>query len=157
MSAERKIFQFHDGTRLVFVDPFALHRAWYEATGGKPHELLLAVQPPETQKVVMPDGSAKDVEPEESDEQYLARLRAYAELIVAARQAFELPCFDKATGAGVLDNDVIRILHEWQNWQDGVKKNSDNSVTSAPPTTSTPKAGPAPTKKPSPSGSSPGG
>lgn len=157
MPSDREIFHFHDGEKEVYFDPFALHRAWYEATGGNPNALFDAVEPPPAQPAVMPDGTVKEVEPEESDADYLERLRAYERLLAAARQAFELPPVDRTTGKGVSDNRVIAILHEWQDWQAGLKKNTGGSPPSAAPTTSIPKAAPAPPKNPSPSGSSPKG
>lgn len=142
-----KVFHVKVGERDLHFDPFEVHCAWHEATGGDPAALLRAVQPPQPQKVPQPDGSFLDTDPEESPEMVLARLKAYRQLIAAARKTFDLPPIDRSTGQGVTDHEVMRVVNEWYDYQDGVKKNIESSPNSAPPTTSTPTAAPAPTKK----------
>lgn len=157
--ASTKVFRFlldsENESSAQYRDPFDLHRRWYEATSGDPATLLRAVQPPEPRHELLPDGREIEQPAEESKEDYLNRLRAYDQLVKVVREIFELPSFDKSTGQGILDNDALRILNEWDEWEGDVKKNTAPVPTSSPPSASTPKAQTtsAIPKKNSPSGS----
>lgn len=136
----RKIFSFRldvdDPESVQFRDPFDLHCRWYEAANGDPASFLRATQPPEPIESLQPDGKILKIPSEESNEAYLERLEAYRRLLAVIRQAFELPPFNPKDGSGVIDTEAIRILHEWQDWQEGLKKNTVPAATSAPLSTS---------------------
>lgn len=135
------IFRFHlradDPSTVQFRDPFDLHCRWFEATRGDPASVLAPTREPEPVPVVAADGKTTLVVPDETNDQYVARLQAYKALVALIRSVFELPSFDKVTGQGVPDEEALRIFNEWDAWEENVKKNTAVGLTSAAPTTST--------------------
>ncbi|OAI39612.1 hypothetical protein AYO40_01220 [Planctomycetaceae bacterium SCGC AG-212-D15] len=109
---ERKVFKYHNGISDVWADPLALNRKIRALMNGDP---------------------AKVVANYNSDNQNESD--AAAELFFPAiARAFEVAPFDKATGEGFVDEDLLKLWEMFQSWLDEKKKKEESSRTSVPPT-----------------------
>lgn len=109
-AAQRGIFgPVFNGAAMVYYDPLRVRRRLQALLGSQAGELIASWE----------------------------HLPAQEQFLGAVREAFDLPPFDPATGAGATEETVLGL---WAGWQAWVKKNGPSTPNS--PTTSRPTATP---------------
>lgn len=116
--ASREIFEYHDGERTRYGDPYAIWRA-------------LTQDPEINLERISPEVDAGK-EPETS--QFLALLR----------RVFDVKPFDGATGTGLTDFQTLALTGHLRKFTVAVKKNSSSGPTSPTSTELPSSTGPAP-------------
>lgn len=114
---ERAIFPYDAGDgsgKTVFGDPMLLHRRLAQALEGSPNRWI---------------------EQYNSEDMAIA-LPAAEKLVEAVRWAFEMTPYDKATGRGAMEADVLKVLHDYLDFMDKKKVNAAPLPTSEPLTDS---------------------
>lgn len=89
---ERLIFQYYDGAKHVYGDPWALYRQILIATGGKPHEL--------DNKVMLDLAEA-------TPEQIVESSAAHQKLCLLTRDIFKMKPFNPLDNTGAMDEHCL--------------------------------------------------
>lgn len=110
--AQRRVFgPYFNGEDQVYADPLTVHRRLFSLLGD-PNAVLLDAN---------------------SDDPSL-RHQAREKLLPAAREALELVPFDKKTGRGSLEQDVMAALRSYLEWMEGKGGPGSSLPTCSPPT-----------------------
>lgn len=117
---------FFTGTGAAYGDPIRIRRLLSDLLDGDPKKALENMHSPLTE----------------------LRVEAVERVLRATVQAFELVPFDKTTGQGLREDEVLARLNDFLSWWSELKKNSATSRISAPPTAPASSAG-NPTTSPS--------
>ncbi len=124
----KNIFQYFNGSVEVFGDPIALHRALIKGLRAQGGDLAEVCKLANTHEMV--DGVLVQVRPQSQAAEYQEYLYA------AAREAFGLGVFKPLTGEGILDEDVLKIIDSFFEWEAKKKASTDPSPMSPPPSES---------------------
>jgi hypothetical protein len=91
---ERRVFQYHNGTAVVFGDPWLIYR-----------RLLAAF-----------DGDLKPALDQLHSKEPGVWVPAVERLVPVVRDIFGMVPFDSATGAGATDDECVQALHAFLGW-----------------------------------------
>jgi hypothetical protein len=142
-ASDRRVFgPYHDGRGEAYADPLEAHRLLYQQAGGRLGQLLDDAR-----------ASGPVDSPDDSEEARALKARNRAEidarafgaalvLLAAARKAFQMAPFDRATGQGATEAGCWEVLDSFLVFLDDEKKSTATSPTSAPPSAPAPSAGP---------------
>lgn len=119
---ERRVFQYHDGSALVWGDPLHVHREMSLVLGGESGKLISdwSYSPPDGQE---PDPGLQ-----------ANALLAERRLVEAVRAVFKMAPFDPQTGQGATDTHCAEALNAWLEYEWAQKKRQENSPTPSAPT-----------------------
>jgi hypothetical protein len=109
---ERQVFPYFDGVANVWGDPLDIHDKLTDLLDGDPASVV---------------EHAKSLDPR-------TRYDAKRKLDKAVITAFEMPPFDKTTGAGSTRVHRTVALNTWCAWMETHKKKADVTPTSSPST-----------------------
>jgi hypothetical protein len=112
--SERNIFEYHNGTRTVFGDPYAILRALIEGCDGDLEGCTEQWRSPSMQ----------------------LKLPAINKLLNAARRAFKMTPYSDLTGNGSTDADVQAVVELFFDWSAQKKTTPENLPTEPPATDS---------------------
>jgi len=108
---ERKIFKYHDGTKDVYADPLAMNRKLRALMAGNP------------EKVVAAYNGDDDIAADAAAEVFFP----------AIAEAFQVTRFNRLTGEGFVDEDLLKLWEMFQAWLLEKKNRAANSPTSSTP------------------------
>jgi hypothetical protein len=125
--ANKNIFQFHNGSALVWADPLILRRKLAVALGGDIGAVVKDVnadRPP----AGWPEG--KDFVPEPS----AVMVAAFAadKFLAGIRTAFGMTPFDPATGEGADERCCLDAYDAWRAFEDSKKKPGETTPSTQP-------------------------
>jgi hypothetical protein len=131
----KNIFPYNDGFEDLFADPLVIQRRLFEATQGQFYTRLM----PESQTTARspglgPDGKPLPPLPEERIAADAVALPASAAVVEAVRYAFELLPWDRKTGEGLTEEQVIDLLDEYHAWCAKKNASTEEPPTCSPPT-----------------------
>jgi len=109
---ERKVFKYHDGEKDVWADPLAMSRKLRALMGGNPEKIVTQYN----SDVQMDSDNAAEV------------------FFPAIAEAFQVKRFDRLTGDGFTDEDLLKTWEMFQAWLEAKKKRDANLPTSVMPT-----------------------
>ncbi len=110
---ERLIYgPYGNGVGRVYGDPMRIYRRMVHGCGGEPNRIL------------------RDLRSEDN----AIKFQATEAIVQATVFALELQPFDPGTGAGVLEEDVIKLAKDFLKWIEEKKKTPPKTATSPPPT-----------------------
>lgn len=120
---EKKVFRYEVGGVVYWEDPLAVRRALMRHSAGQFYNWQNdAIEPDKPESYVSP--SPSDTSPSQQEmieiarkaSSVMVRLDAQERVLECVRKAFDLAPFDRATGQGVVEDDVWRVLDEFSRW-----------------------------------------
>lgn len=107
-----RVYKYFNGIQEVYADPLMVHR----------HLMRLL------------DGASERIVNEANSDDVAISTPARDKLVAATRQAFGLLPFDPMTGAGAVEEEVMRIWDDFNCWLDKKKAKQETSPTDSPST-----------------------
>lgn len=109
---KRRIFPYHDGRADVFGDPLAIRRA-----------MVRLAQPDDIEQVQ-----------KEAAQPLAFANPALDRLVAIVRGAFDLAPFDRATGGGLTEDEVLGVLKAFYDWEAALGEATGGTPSTSPPT-----------------------
>ena len=106
---ERRIYEYHNGEKIIAADPMVLARRVLMAFEGDPNKVIDRMDPQANSLAIACEATDK--------------------FVAGVRQAFDLKPFDPDTGEGTLEQDVHRVWNEYQEWVQKKSPATDPSLT----------------------------